>query len=86
MILWKKSLRTLIKIAMIKVYERLKAEKLDARLILQVHDELIIEVKESDAERASAVLGEEMRNAVKLDIPLTADVSKGKTWYDAKQG
>ncbi len=74
----------IIKIAMIKVYERLKAEKLDARLILQVHDELIIEVKESDAERASAVLGEEMRNAVKLDIPLTADVSKGKTWYDAK--
>ena len=74
----------IIKIAMIKVYERLKAEKLDARLILQVHDELIIEVKESDAERAAAVLGEEMRNAVKLDIPLTADVSKGKTWYDAK--
>ncbi len=76
----------IIKIAMIKVYERLKAEKLDARLILQVHDELIIEVKECDAERAAAVLGEEMRNAVKLDIPLTADVSKGKTWYDAKQG
>ena len=76
----------IIKIAMIKVYERLKAEKLDAKLILQVHDELIIEVRESDAERASAVLGEEMRNAVKLDIPLTADVSKGKTWYDAKQG
>ncbi len=74
----------IIKIAMIKVYKRLKAEKLDARLILQVHDELIIEVKESDAERAAAVLGEEMRNAVKLDIPLTADVSKGKTWYDAK--
>ncbi len=74
----------IIKIAMIKVYERLKAEKLDARLILQVHDELIIEVKECDAERAAAVLGEEMRNAVKLDIPLTADVSKGKTWYDAK--
>lgn len=76
----------IIKIAMIKVYERLKAEKLDARLILQVHDELIIEVKECDAERAAAVLGEEMRSAVKLDIPLTADVSKGKTWYDAKQG
>ena len=74
----------IIKIAMIKVYRRLKEEKLDARLILQVHDELIIEVSERDAERAAAVLGEEMRNAVKLDIPLTADVSKGKTWYDAK--
>ncbi|MCH5349866.1 MAG: DNA polymerase I [Oscillospiraceae bacterium] len=75
----------IIKIAMIKVYRRLKEEKLDARLILQVHDELIIEVSEKDAERAAAVLGEEMRNAVKLDIPLTADVSKGKTWYDSKQ-
>ena len=74
----------IIKIAMIKVYNRLKAEQLDARLILQVHDELIIEVSESDAERAAAVLGEEMRNTVKLDIPLTADVAKGKTWYEAK--
>jgi len=74
----------IIKIAMIKVYNRLKAEQLNARLILQVHDELIIEVSEADAERAAAVLGEEMRGAVKLDIPLTADVAKGKTWYEAK--
>ncbi len=76
----------IIKIAMIKVYKRLKAENLEARLILQVHDELIIEVKEKDAERAAAVLGEEMRNAAVLDVPLTADVSQGRTWYDAKQG
>ena len=41
---------------------------------------------EKDAERAAAVLGEEMRNAATLDVPLTADVSKGKTWYEAKQG
>lgn len=74
----------IIKIAMIKVYRRLAAEKLEARLILQVHDELIIEVSEKDAERAAAVLGEEMRGAAALDVPLTADVSKGKTWYDAK--
>ena len=74
----------IIKIAMIKVYRRLKEENLDARLILQVHDELIIEVSEKDAERAAAVLGEEMRNAVKLDIPLIADVSQGETWYEAK--
>ena len=74
----------IIKIAMIKVYKRLKAENLEARLILQVHDELIIEVTEKDAERAAAVLGEEMRNAATLDVPLTADVSKGKTWYEAK--
>lgn len=76
----------IIKIAMIKVYKRLKAENLEARLILQVHDELIIEVSEKDAERAAAVLGEEMRGAAVLDVPLTADVSQGRTWYDAKQG
>lgn len=74
----------IIKIAMVKVYQRLKAEKLDAHLILQVHDELIIEAAEKDAERAAAVLSEEMNNAVKLDVPLTADVEKGHSWYDAK--
>ncbi len=76
----------IIKIAMIKVYRRLEAEKLDARLILQVHDELIIEASDKDAERAAAVLGEEMRSAASLEVPLTADVEKGKTWYEAKQG
>ncbi len=74
----------IIKIAMVKVYQRLKAEKLDAHLILQVHDELIIEAAEKDAERAAAVLSEEMNNAVKLAVPLTADVGKGHSWYDAK--
>lgn len=74
----------IIKIAMVKVYNRLKEERLEARLILQVHDELIIEVSEVDAERAAVVLSEEMCNAVKLDIPLIADVSRGSTWYEAK--
>lgn len=72
----------IIKIAMVKVYRRLKEEKLDARLILQIHDELIIEASEKDAARAAEVLGEEMRNAVKLDIPLTADVCTGKSWFE----
>lgn len=74
----------IIKIAMVKVFRRLKEEKLDARLILQVHDELIIEVSEKDADRAAAVLGEEMNSAATLEVPLTADVEKGFTWYDAK--
>lgn len=74
----------IIKIAMVKVFARLKKEGLDARLILQVHDELIIEVSEKDADRASAVLGEEMNSAAKLAVPLTAEVEKGFTWYDAK--
>lgn len=74
----------IIKIAMVKVYQRLKEENLDAKLILQVHDELIVESSLKDADRASAVLAEEMRNAVSLSVPLTADVNKGGTWYDAK--
>ncbi len=74
----------IIKIAMVKVYNRLKAEKLDARLILQVHDELIIEACEKDAARASEVLAEEMNNAVKLSVPIPAEVQIGKSWFDAK--
>lgn len=72
----------IIKIAMVKVYKRLKEENLDAHLILQIHDELIIEASEKDAARAAEVLGEEMRGAVKLDIPLIADVETGKSWYE----
>ena len=72
----------IIKIAMVKVFRRLRDEKLDAHLILQIHDELIIESSEKDAARAAQVLGEEMRNAVKLDIPLTADVEMGKSWFE----
>lgn len=74
----------IIKIAMIKVYERLKKENMKSRLILQVHDELIVEAPEDEAEKAAALLNEEMENAVKLSVPLTADAAIGKTWYDAK--
>lgn len=73
-----------IKIAMVKVYNRLKAEKLDARLILQVHDELIIEASEKDKDAAAKILGEEMLSAVDFSVPMQADVNCGKTWYDAK--
>lgn len=72
----------IIKLAMIKVFERLEREQLPARLILQVHDELIVEVKEEYAEQAAAILKEEMENCIKLDVPLTADVKTGKTWFD----
>ena len=72
----------IIKLAMIKVYKRLEAEKLPARLILQVHDELIVEAEESCAEKAAEILKEEMENCVKMAVPLTADVKIGKTWFD----
>ena len=74
----------IIKIAMVKVYKRLKAEGLNAKLILQVHDELIIESSIEDKEKAKAILGEEMVNAVNLKVPMKADVNEGKSWYDAK--
>ena len=75
----------IIKIAMVKVYNRLKAEKLDARLILQVHDELIIESRDSDSDKAQAILKEEMENAVNLAVPMSVDVNAGHSWYDAKK-
>lgn len=74
----------IIKIAMIKVYERLKTEIPQASLIMQVHDELIVEAPEEKAELACRILKEEMENAVHLDVPLTVDAHTGKTWYDAK--
>lgn len=74
----------IIKLAMVKVYRRLKAELPEVHLILQVHDELILEAPEAQAERAAALLKEEMEAAVKLAVPLTVDVHAGKSWYDAK--
>ena len=72
----------IIKLAMIKVFDRLEKEKLPARLILQVHDELIVEAEESCAEQVAKLLKEEMESCIKLDVPLIADVKIGKTWFD----
>lgn len=74
----------LIKIAMINVYRRLKEEKLDAKLILQVHDELILESSVEDAQRAAELLKEEMQKVYDMKVPLTVDVHIGFSWYDAK--
>ncbi len=74
----------IIKLAMLKVSERLKKEGFRAKLILQVHDELIVEAPENEAEEVKKLLTEEMENVVKLDLPLVAEASLGKTWYEAK--
>ena len=74
----------LIKIAMINVYRRLKAENINAKLILQVHDELIIESDISCADRAAEILREEMQNVCEMKVPLAVDVNKGESWYNAK--
>ncbi len=75
----------IIKIAMIRVRDALKASGLDARLILQVHDELIVEASRKDADAAAEILRREMEGAVSLAVPLTAEVSAGDSWFDAKQ-
>ena len=73
----------IIKLAMVRVANRLEKEGLAARLILQVHDELIVECPESEAELAARLLKEEMESAASLSVPLTADVNQGKTWLEA---
>ncbi|MBQ7380881.1 MAG: DNA polymerase I, partial [Clostridia bacterium] len=72
----------IIKIAMIRVASRLRAEGLDARLILQVHDELLIEAKRDEADRARVLLKEEMEHAVQMSVPLDAEVGVGENWYE----
>lgn len=74
----------IIKIAMIRVFERLKEDVPNAKLILQVHDELIVECDEKDAEKVCELLETEMENAAHLAVRLTAEAHSGKTWLEAK--
>lgn len=74
----------IIKLAMIKVYERLKVEKVNAKLILQIHDELIVECEESEKETVKKILKNSMENVYKLDLPLKVDICEGRNWYESK--
>jgi len=73
-----------IKVAMLRVEEALAREGLSAKLILQVHDELIVEAPEEEALRAAEIVKREMEGAVSFAVPLTVEVSVGKTWYECK--
>ena len=75
----------IIKIAMIRVSDRLAREGLRARLILQVHDELIVECPEEEREQVKALLTQEMEGAVSLSVPMVAEAGSGRTWYEAKE-
>lgn len=74
----------IIKIAMIRVWESLKKQCLKAKLIMQVHDELIVEAPEDEAKIVAGIVKNEMENAVKMRVAMQADVGIGKTWYESK--
>lgn len=74
----------IIKIAMINVWKRLKEEKLSSKLILQIHDELLIEAKAEEAHKVCEILAEEMQGAVKLLVAMEIDMHTGNNWYEAK--
>ncbi len=74
----------IIKIAMVNVYKKLKEEGLKSKLILQVHDELIVEAEPEEKTRVEEILRSEMENALEISVPLKVDMNSGKTWYDTK--
>lgn len=74
----------IMKIAMIEVDKKIEEKNLKSRLVLQVHDELLIEVPEEEIKEMTKILKDSMENAVKLKVPLTAEISTGETWNDCK--
>ena len=72
-----------IKLAMVRVWRRLRDEKMESRLILTVHDELIVEAPEAEAAKAAAILQEEMEGCVNYAVPLSTEVHQGKNWLEA---
>jgi DNA polymerase-1 len=76
----------LIKIAMIRIHERLRAERLSARMLLQVHDELVFEVPDVELDAVTALVKGEMEHAASLSVPLIVDVGSGRNWLETKMG
>ncbi|HEY9230508.1 MAG TPA: DNA polymerase, partial [Blastocatellia bacterium] len=74
----------MVKMAMVRVHRRLRREKLGARMILQVHDELLLEVPEREVERTTDVVREEMERVYQLSVPLVVDIGTGCNWLEAK--
>ena len=76
----------LLKIAMIRLHDRLGAGATGARMLLQVHDELLLEVPVASVEETRRIVREEMEGAIQLDVPLKVDMGVGASWYDSKGG
>lgn len=74
----------IMKMAMINVYNRFKKENFESKILLQVHDEIIVDVKESELERVKEAIKEEMENVYKLHVPLKVEIDTGINWYEAK--
>ena len=74
----------IIKLAMVNVYNKLKEKNLKSELILQVHDELILNVKKDEFDTVKELVISEMENAIKLSVALDVDFNSGYTWYEAK--
>jgi DNA polymerase-1 len=74
----------IMKIAMINVYKKLKENNLKSKIVLQVHDEMMIETLEEEKEQVKNILKECMENAIKLNVPLIAEISEAKNWYECK--
>jgi DNA polymerase-1 len=73
----------MIKIAMINIYEDFKEKKLSSKMLLQVHDELVFEVKKDEKEEVEKIVTRNMRNAIKLKVPVEVEIGCGKSWYEA---
>jgi DNA polymerase-1 len=73
----------MIKIAMIIIQDAIEREKLESKMILQVHDELLFEVPRSEENRMKKIIDENMRNALPLDVPITVDIEVGMNWFEA---
>jgi DNA polymerase I len=74
----------LVKMAMLRVHDRLRREKLGARMMLQVHDELLLEVPEAEVERTTEIVRTEMESVYPLAVPLVVDIGIGRNWMEAK--
>ncbi len=74
----------IIKIAMVNVHKKLEESSLKSKLILQVHDELIVETYDDEIEKVTKIVKEEMENAVQMDVHLDVDLNVGNSWYDVK--
>ena len=74
----------IMKIAMIRLYNELKNRNLSSKILLQIHDELLLEVKEDEKEQVKELLRESMESAMKLKVPLEVELSEATNWYEAK--